>query len=68
MGCDYRNSTGLERKETPLLEGTHNISYAPQGREKEVTQQEPRKDLPAGLGEFSGEVVVVEWGDSCGSL
>ena len=38
VGCDYSNSTGLEGKETPLLEGTQNISCAPHPREKEVTQ------------------------------
>ena len=35
---DYRDSTGLGKTETPLLEGTHKVSHALGPRAKAVTR------------------------------
>ena len=47
-------------KQTPLLESAHKVSCAPGPRAKAVTPQEPRLDLPAGLGEAPRKA---DWGD-----
>ena len=41
--------------ETPLLQGTHKISHAPQPRAEAVISKEPGSDPPADLGESPGE-------------
>ena len=43
-------------KQTPLLESAHKVSRAPGPRAKAVTPQEPKLDLPAGLGEAPGNM------------
>ena len=61
---DYRDSTGLGKTETPLLEGTHKVSHALGPRAKAVTRNLHQTCLlvsEAVLGEVEG-ICSSPWG------
>ena len=62
-GFDYSTSTGLEERETPLLEGTNTISHAPRPKGKE---QWPQRRLIQNYLLLLGGSPVEAW-DSKGS-